>query len=196
MRALVVYAHPVPESFVAALRDTTVAALKQAGHEVRLIDLYAEQFDPVMSADERRQYHDPGINELPVADYIEQIRWCEMLVLVYPTWWFGLPAILKGWLDRVWVPHVTFIMPTAKHGPRPAMQNIRRLVVVTSCGATWLISKWVGEPGRRTVMRGIGTLCHPFCRKTYLAHYKMDSSTPESRACYLAKVRRTLERLR
>lgn len=195
MRALVVYAHPVPESFGAALRDTVMEALKAGGHEVRLVDLNAIGFDPVMDADERRHYHDPAINELPVADQIEHIRWCEMLVFVYPTWWYGLPAILKGWLDRVWVPHVAFIMPTATQGIRPNMQHIRRIVAVTTCGATWWLSKWVGEPGRRTLLRGIRPLCHPLCRTAYMAHYKMDTSTPESRARYLAKVRRRIARL-
>lgn len=195
MRALVVYAHPVPESFGAALRDTVTEALEAGGHEVRLVDLNAIGFDPVMSADERRLYHEPGVNELPVADQIAHIKWCEMLVFVYPTWWYGLPAILKGWLDRVWVPHVSFIMPTAERGLRPNMQHIRRIVAVTSCGAPWWLSKWVGEPGKRTLLRGIRTLCHPLCRTTYLAHYKMDTSTREERVAYLDRVRRRIGRL-
>lgn len=195
MRALVVYAHPVPESFGAALRDTVVEALKAGGHEVRLVDLYAIGFDPVMGADERRHYHDAGINEIPVQDQLAHIRWCEMLVFVYPTWWYGLPAILKGWLDRVWVPHVAFIMPSGDQGIRPNMQHIRRIVAVTSCGATWWLSKWVGEPGRRTLLRGIRTLCHPLCRTTYMALYKMDTVSAERRGRYLERVRRRIMRL-
>ncbi len=195
MRALVVCAHPVPESFGAALRDTVTETLRASGHEVRLVDLNAIGFNPVMDAEERRRYHDPGVNELPVADQIAHIKWCEMLVFVYPTWWFGLPAILKGWLDRVWVPHVTSLMPTESQGIRPNMQHIRRIAVVTTCGATWWLSKWVGEPGRRTLLRGIRPLCHPLCRTSYMAHYMMDSSTPESRARYLAKVRQKIARL-
>jgi len=195
MRALVVFAHPVPESFGAALRDTTIAALKKSGHEVQLLDLYASGFDPVMRADERRVYNDPVVNEIPVADHLALIKWCEILVFVYPTWWYGPPAMLKGWLERVWVPHVTFTMPTATQGPRPGMTNIRKLSVVTTCGASWILSKFVGEPGRRILLRGIRTLCHPLCRTSYLAHYKMDTSTPESRARYLQKVSRKIGKL-
>lgn len=196
MRALVIYAHPVPESFGAGVRDAVVAALGEAGHEVRLVDLNAIGFNPVMSAEERRNYHERGINEVPVKEQLEHIKWCEMLVFVYPTWWYGLPAILKGWLDRVWVPHVAFLMPDGENpNIRPAMQNIRRIVVVTTCGANWWLSKWVGEPGRRTLLRGIRTLAHPLCKTLYLAHYKMDSSTPESRAAYLDKVRKRMSRL-
>ncbi|MBO0347019.1 NAD(P)H-dependent oxidoreductase [Roseibium limicola] len=193
MRALVVYCHPCEESFNAALRDKVVATLKSAGHEVRLRDLYKEGFQPVMSAEERRGYHDEGDNVVPVKAHVDDILWCEMLIFVYPTWWYGLPAMLKGWLDRVWVPHVTFQMPTADRGMRPNMQHIVRLGVVTTCGASWWLSKLVGEPGRKTLMRGMRALCHPRGKTLYMAHYKMDSSTVESRETYLAKVERRLK---
>ncbi|MGL4976248.1 MAG: NAD(P)H-dependent oxidoreductase, partial [Bosea sp. (in: a-proteobacteria)] len=111
MRALVVYCHPVPESFTAAVRDRVLAGLAKAGHETKLLDLYAMEFNPVLGAQERRDYHTPGLNEEPVAEHLEALKWCEMLIFVYPTWWYGLPAMLKGWLDRVWVPHATFKIP-------------------------------------------------------------------------------------
>ncbi len=104
MKSLVVYCHPCPDSFSAAMKQTVMSALTTCGHEVRLIDLYDEGFDPVMSAPERRRYHDAGINEQPVREHIRRNPPCDTLVFVYPTWWYGLPATPKGWLDRVWVP--------------------------------------------------------------------------------------------
>lgn len=195
MRVLLVYCHPCEESFNRAIRDTALTALAGQGHDVQLVDLYAEGFEAVMSGEERRGYHTPGDNEVPVARYIELLRWAEVLVFVYPTWWFGLPAMLKGWLDRVFVPYATFAMPTETTAMGPVLTNIRRIVVITSCGASWLMSKFVGEPGRRTILRGLRLLCHPRCRTTYLAHYKMDSSTHGSRSAYLSRVERTLRRL-
>lgn len=192
MKALVVFSHPCEESYNATLRDVVVSSLKEAGHEVRLLDLYALGFNPVMEADERRGYHDHGDNVMPVRDHVEAISWCDILVFVYPTWWFGLPAMLKGWLDRVWLPHVTFEMPSEAGPMKPKMQHIRKIGVVTTCGASWWISKLMGEPGRKTILRGIRALCAPRCRTLYLAHYKMDSSTPESRSAYLEHVRRRL----
>ncbi|WP_346911552.1 NAD(P)H-dependent oxidoreductase [uncultured Roseibium sp.] len=192
MRVLVVYCHPCAESFNAAVKETVLSTLEGAGHEIRLIDLYAKEFDPAMSAEERRGYHEPDSNVQPVAEHVDAINWCEMIVFVYPTWWFGLPAMLKGWFDRVWVPHVTFEMPTERSGMKPKMQHIKKIAVVTTCGATWLVSKYVGEPGRRTILRGMRALCATNCRTLYLAHYKMDSSTPESRSRYLAKIRHRL----
>lgn len=194
MRVLVVYCHPCPESFNAAVKETVLSTLLSSGHELRVIDLYGENFQPAMSADERRGYHDEGGNVRPVERHVEAILWCEMITFVYPTWWFGLPAMLKGWLDRVWVPHVTFEMPTETTGMRPKMQHIRKIAVVTTCGATWWVSKLMGEPGRKTLLRGMRVLCAPRCKTLYLAHYTMDSSTPASRAQYLEKVRRKLAR--
>ncbi len=194
-RVLVVYCHPRSDSFAAALRDAALAALAAAGHESRLIDLYADGFDPAMSAAEHRDYEVEGVNEAPIAGQLAHLRWAEALVFVYPTWWFGLPAMLKGWLDRVFVPHATFAMPDGMIPIRPRLTNIRSITVVTTCGASWLFSKLAGEPGRRTLLRGIRWLCNPRCRTRYLALYRMDSSSREDRAAYLSRVKRTLSRL-
>lgn len=196
MRILIVYSHPVPESFNAAVRDTALESLRQGGHEVRLLDLYADGFDPVMGAQERRDYHTEDLNENPVREHIALIRWAEGLLFVYPTWWYGLPAMLKGWLDRVWVPHVTFSMPVDNQPIQPLMTHIRFLGAVTTCGAPWWWSKVVGEPGRRTILRGIRALCAKRCRTLWQAHYKMDSSTDASRKAFLAIIRRKLSRIR
>ena len=194
MRVLVVFSHPCPESYNAALCKAVVEMLEAGGHEVRLSDLYARGFNPVMSADERRGYHSRQANTLPVADDLADIKWCEALVFVYPTWWFSPPAMLKGWLERVWVPHETFEMPTDTQPMRPRMHNITHIAIVTTCGASWWISKLIGEPGRKIILRGIRFLAKPGCRTLYLAHYKMDTSTQTSRKAYLARVVTKLRR--
>lgn len=194
MKSLVVYCHPCADSFSSAMKQTVVSALTASGHEVKLLDLYAENFDPVMCDQERRQYHDPGINEEPVAEHIAAIRWCDTLVFVYPTWWYGLPAMLKGWLDRVWVPHVAFTMPTDTTPIRPNMQHIKRLAAVTTCGAPWTVSKLVGEPGKKTLLRGLRALCKPGCKTLYLAHYKMDTTSHTALKSYLSRIDRKMRK--
>ncbi|MFM7507757.1 MAG: NAD(P)H-dependent oxidoreductase, partial [Rubrivivax sp.] len=102
MRLLVVFCHPDPESFGAALLRTATTALQAAGHELRVIDLYAEGFDPVFSRAEKRSYlTDTAQNVAGVAVHVEALRWAEGWIAVYPTWTYGLPAMFKGWLDRV-----------------------------------------------------------------------------------------------
>ncbi len=196
MKVLVVHCHPSSESFTAAVRDRVLKGLAAAGHEARLIDLYADGFDPVMSRQEREDYHTPGLNEEPVAAHLEALRWCEALVLVYPTWWYGQPAMLKGWLDRVWVPHATFRMPEPGKPIGRILTNIRFIAAVSTLGSPWW---WwtlaMGEPGRRILLRGLSVLCAPGCRTKWLALHRMDSATQAERTRFLDKVETTFARL-
>lgn len=196
MRALVVYCHPSGDSFTAAVRDVVLARLAAAGAEVRLCDLYARGFQPVLTPQEWAGYLDEPRNAEPVARDIEDLRWCDTLVFVYPTWWYGLPAMLKGWLDRVLLPGVAFLMPDRDGGViRPGLTHVTRLGVFTTCGASRWLTWLVGAPGRRTLMRGVGLLCHPRRRTAFAAHYLMDSATPDSRARHLARVAARVDRL-
>lgn len=194
MRILVVYCHPVPESFTAAVRDEVLATLGRLGHETRLIDLYGEGFDPVMTADERRHYNDRAPSDPALQPHIEALRWAEGLIFVYPTWWYGLPAMLKGWFDRVWGLEVAFQL-APKGGIVPTLTHMRLVAVITTCGAPFWISVLIGHPGRKTILRGIRALCGWKCRTIYIAHYLMDVSTPQSRERFLARVRRRLAKV-
>jgi NAD(P)H dehydrogenase (quinone) len=116
MHALVVYAHPEPTSFSAALRDRAVAAITQAGHTVEVSDLYQERFDPVAgrhdftSVANAERFHYQAEQEMAArtggfaADIQreqDRVRNADLLVLQFPLWWGGMPAILKGWAERV-----------------------------------------------------------------------------------------------
>ena len=104
MHILLVFAHPLDDSYGAALRDIIVETLKARGHVVDLCELYKEQFDPVLSAQERRIYKDTSANFKAVSDHVERLRQAEGVIFVFPSWWYGMPAILKGYFDRVWLP--------------------------------------------------------------------------------------------
>ena len=195
MRALVIYAHPKETSFSAAVRDVVTDGLAAAGAQTRVLDLYAEGFAPVLSAEELDRYEDTPANEMGIEAHTAALRWCDTLIFVYPTWWYGLPAILKGWLDRVLVPGLAFEMPDTEGGNiRPGLTHITGLAVFTTCGATWWLTRAIGAPGRRTILRGLRLLCAKTCRTAFAAHYAMDSSTPQSRAAHLRRVSKTLER--
>lgn len=195
-RALLVHCHPRPESFTAAVRDVVAERLDAAGAETRVIDLYARRYDPRLSAAEHEAYMDGLAEGSDVARDCRDLQWCDTLVFTYPTWWYGTPAMLKGWIDRTLVPGVAFHMlgPDSRD-IRPGLTHIRRLGAFTTCGATRLLTLWVGAPGKRTVLRGVGLVCHPRARKAFAAHYLIDSSTPESRRAHLALVARRTDRL-
>jgi putative NADPH-quinone reductase len=197
MRILLVHCHPCEESFVSALRDAAVAALTQGGHEVDLLDLHAEGFDPVMGADERRGYHTPVANETPVAAHLARLRACEGLIFVYPTWWYGPPAMLKGWLDRVWVPHATFGMPEKGKPIGRVLTQIRLIGAISTLGSPWWWWTFaMGAPGRRILLRGLRPLVSPGARTFWLGLHDMDSTSPEARGRFIARVAGKLQALR
>ena len=194
MRTLVVYCHPNPDSFVAAARDAAIEGLHAGGHEVRVTDLYADDFDPVFSAfDHAHHLADPSAKPA-IAIYTADLAWCESLVLVYPTWWAGQPAMLKGWIDRVWVNGVAWTHPEGASRLHAALRNVRRITVVTTHGSSKFVNALEGEAGKRTVTRSMRLLCNRFCRTQWLALYTVDRSTDAERAAFLAKVRRRLAR--
>lgn len=196
MRALVIYCHPRPGSFNAAVRDTVLEKLAKANAEIRLRDLYADGFQPVLQASEHEGYLNCPANRAPVADHCADVEWCDTLIFIYPTWWYGLPAMLKGWLDRVLLPDVAFIMPDDTHKTiRPGLTHITRLGVFTTCGASRFLTTIIGAPGRRQLMQGVGWLCPRGTRKVFAAHYLMDSSTPDTRARHLKTVAAKMDRL-
>lgn len=195
MKALVVYCHPKEESYTAAIRDLIVQKLEAAEAEVRVNDLYQRNFHPVLSAHEIDIYFDAEANTAPVAQDVEDLKWCDTLIFVYPTWWYGMPAMLKGWLDRVMVPEVAFNMPSdTRKGIQPGLTHIKRLGVFTTCGASRWLTMFIGAPGKRTLFRGVGLLCAKPLKKAFAAHYLMDSSTDASRKNHLDRVARTMER--
>jgi len=101
VHVLVVLAHPARSSFCGMILDRYATGLRGAGHTVEVADLYGEGFDPVFHATDYVQF-DGG--RMPDDVIVEQrrIERCDALAFVAPVWWLGLPAMLKGWFDRVW----------------------------------------------------------------------------------------------
>ena len=185
---LVVRAHPVRESFLQTAGDRAVAALERGGHEVRQIDLYADDFDPRLSVEEWRTRHDPGMTRPQLARHVELLRWADHLVLVYPTWFGGFPAILKGWIDRVWMQDVAYRLPAGARRTRSLLRHLRRITVVTTHGSGKFANMVQGEPGRRVVRRGIRWQANLRCRTRWVALYGNDRLDDDARKRYLRRV--------
>jgi NAD(P)H dehydrogenase (quinone) len=189
VKVLVVFCHPIRDSFAGAVLDRCLAELARAGHAVTLRDLYAEGFDPVLSAAERQAYEDVPANAATIADHAADLRDAEGLLLVFPTWWYGMPAMLKGWFDRVWLPGVAFGLDPARGITPHGLPQIRRLMVATTFGAPrWFNRLWMGSPGKRVIFRGFKPLLGRGCRTAWAALYTMDGQTPQARARFLDHV--------
>ena len=190
-RALVLFAHPCPESFSAALHARVVHSLTARGWEVDDCDLNAEGFSPVLTEAERRSYHDVGANTAPVQGYVKRLQAAQALVLVFPVWNFGYPAILKGFFDRVFLPGVSFRLEGGK--VRPNLTHIRKLAAVTTYGGTRMRALLAGDPPRHVVKRALWHVTRPE-KLRYLALYDMNRARDAQRAGFLARVTTEMER--
>ena len=192
MRVLVLHSHPLEESFGRALYKLTCESLEKAGHEVDGCNLYEEGFDPVLSAHDRRVYHDIPDNLSLVQPYVERLKKAEALVIVTPVWNFGFPAMLKGYFDRVWVPGISFDLVDGKVTSK--LRHIKKLGAVLTYGATPFRAFAAGNPPKKIVKRVIRAQINPVSPVTFLAHYDMNNSTDETRTRFLQTVKTAMER--
>jgi NAD(P)H dehydrogenase (quinone) len=105
MNVLILFAHPRRASFTGELADAFCAGLQRAGHAVEFADLYQEGFDPLLDGpqfDLETALDPAGVRPAAVRAEQDRLQRAEALVFIYPFWWSDVPAILKGWFDRVW----------------------------------------------------------------------------------------------
>ena len=186
MKIFVLYAHPVETSFNAGLHRLVVDRLTAAGHDVDDCDLNAEGFDPRLTRAERLAYNDERSLADPAGPYIERLLAADALVLSFPVWNFGYPAILKGFFDRVFLPGVSFKLVDGKVWP--TLHNIRKVAAVTTYGGSRFRAMLMGDPPRKLVSRVLRATVRPGASVAYLAHYSMNLSTDDSRRKFMAKV--------
>lgn len=199
VKAYVVFCHPTHDSLAGAALQRVLRGLAAGGHEVRVSDLYADGFTPEFSRRDR-EIHRLDHREHPelradLATYVDNLRWCDALVFVHPTWWSGQPAMLKGWIDRVWVNGVAWELPEGSARIRPLLRNIRRIVVVTTHGSPKYVNAVEGEGGKRIVTRSLRATCGLRCRTSWIALYGVDRDSLARRRRFLDRVERRLARL-
>ncbi len=156
-RHLVVLAHPSPGSLNRAIADTYCAAVRECGQDAALRDLYASGFDPVLR--DAEQQGSAGLASAPqVTRELEALRACDVLVFVYPIWFGGPPAILKGYVDRVL--GAGFRAEAVKAGrTHPLLENVRLLTFSTSATTRpWLESQGQWEGMRQAFDRYLATI--------------------------------------
>lgn len=194
MRVLYIYCHPLPESFHAAILQAALERLEREGHRIDLLDLYAEGFDPVLGEEERRGYHDLARNQTPVARYAERLRLAQALVVQFPTWCYGPPAMLKGFLDRVMLPGVAFDLsdPAAV---RPMLRHIKSLAGIVTYGRPRRAAWYMGDPPRKLVTRYLRWFVAREARVRFHALYGMNTATEPRRRRFIGTVEQAMARL-
>jgi NAD(P)H dehydrogenase (quinone) len=171
VKCLVVIAHPLRESLCMELARAVRAEITASGHELRVQDLYGDGFSPVLTAEERLKYYTSFPRD-GLEWEIASLEWAEMLILVFPTWWFGFPAILKGWFDRAWAPGIAYDHAADMGSIKPRLHGLRKAVAITTLGSPWWIDWLVfRRPVRRVLKTGILGPCAPNCRLKFVSVY-------------------------
>lgn len=193
MRVLYVFCHPLDDSFHAAIRKEALAGLSKAGHTVDLLDLYAEDFNPVLTAERRRDYHNPERNRANNQSYVDRLMAANALIVQFPTWSFGPPAMLKGWFDRLFGPGIAMDLSDPGHA-KPLLVHIERITGISTYGRPRWQAIGMADPPRKIIKRYLPWFTGSRAKVRYYALYHMNTATPERRGRFLAKVRREMER--
>lgn len=175
MKCLVVVAHPLTHSLCHTLATRAIDTLTRAGHEVGVEDLYRSAFPAALTAQERASYYGPRYDGNALAGEAARLLDAEGLVLCFPTWWFGFPAILKGWFDRTWGPGIAYDHAGDLGAIKPRLHRLRHVLAVTSLGSPWWVDRLVmRQPVKRVLKTALLATCAPAARLQMLSLYKSE----------------------
>jgi len=189
MNCLVVLAHPLNNSLNKHLADKTIQHLKNKGYKVTVKDLYGESFNPVLNKLERASYYAEQFDDLQMKSDIAQLKKAESLVLIFPTWWFGFPAILKGWFDRVWAPGHAY-EHASDFGPiKQCLSNLKEMKVITTLGSPWWVDMFIlRKPVKRVLKLALLGACAKNCKFKMLSLYKSEKLSQQKVDKFVGKI--------
>jgi NAD(P)H dehydrogenase (quinone) len=175
MKCLIVIAHPLSNSLCKQLGAEVENTLKQMGHEVILEDLYAEQFSPALTEQERSSYYAEKYDFSHISEQVNRLQQADAIVLLFPTWWFGFPAILKGWFDRVWGPGIAYDH-ASDFGPIKArLDKLKNVLVITTLGSPWWVDRLVmWQPVKRIMKIALLGACANNGKLQFLSLYNSE----------------------
>jgi len=189
VNCLVVLAHPLNNSLNKHLADKTIQHLKNKGYKVTVKDLYAERFDPVLNKPERESYYATQFDAQQLESDIAQLKQAESLVLIFPTWWFSFPAILKGWFDRVWAPGHAY-EHASDFGPiKQCLSNLKEMKVITTLGSAWWVDTFIiRKPVKKVLKLALLGACATNCKFKMLSLYKSEKLTQTKVDKFISKI--------
>jgi len=193
MNCLLVYAHPLKDSLCQALVQHINSELEASGNQVILKDLYMQKFDPVLTEGERSSYYQSPYVPDGVLDDIKELQETDYLILVFPTWWFGLPAILKGWIDRVFAPGHAYHHAPDLMAITPGLTRLKKVRVVTTLGSPWWADKFIlRQPVKKSLKFGVVAACAKNCDFDMLSLYSSESLTSKKIDTFLRRISKFL----
>lgn len=185
MNILIINGHPDRESFCHGLNAAYKKGAEKKGNEVKEIILSNMTFNPVLMYGYRKRTE----LEPDLLDAREKIIWADHIVWIYPNWWGSVPALLKGFIDRVFLPRFAFEYRPDKYTPKKLLKGKTSEIISTMDSPTWWYSWVLGDPGGKMIRTSLGAYCGiKNIRNTYFAVVK--TSTAAQKEKWLKKVER------
>lgn len=157
MRVLVIYSHPYEGSFNHAILENTIEGLKHAGNEYSVIDLNEEGFNPVLTKEELKVYPAGEFLDSRVGEYLSKIKEADHLVFIFPIWWGGVPAVLKGFFDKVFLKKETYEFKGML--PVPKLKGRSATVISTMNAPKLFYNCFLKAPIKQTAIKSTLKLC-------------------------------------
>jgi len=193
VKCLVVLAHPLESSLCRHLSDEAISHLESKGYEVTVKNLYQENFSPVLTPTERESYYEPEFDASQLESDIQQLQATESLVLIFPTWWFGFPAILKGWFDRVWAPGYAYDHASDLGAIKARLGNLKEVKVITTLGSPWWVDNLIlWKPVYRILRIALIGVCAKGVKFKMLSFYNSEKATKLKVEDFVQKIKSIL----
>lgn len=192
MRHLILYSHPNPESFNHAILEVFIRHLEKAGQDARVRDLYALNFNPVLTRSEMQGYEQGDVPDDIKAEQ-EHIRWAEMVTMICPIWWGGFTANLRGYLDRVF--SAGFAYKPTPQGVEPLLAD-KKVYTINTLAAPGQVYEDLGL--YRSMNNILDHIVFQFCGLQVVGHKYfafVDASSDDDRQAMLREVGEIAERL-
>ncbi len=172
---LIINAHPLQTSLCHRLSQMVLDEFEKHGQEPTVRALYQDHFNAELTQAERNSYYEHEFDHSELIEEINDLVEAEILILVFPTWWFGFPAILKGWFDRVWAPGVAFDHATDLSAIQPKLEKLKHVVAITTMGSPWWVDWFLlRRPVHRVLKTALIGVSAPKAKLKFLTQYKAE----------------------
>lgn len=188
MRVVIVFNHPYEGSYCNAILNSVKSGLDKAGHEVDVIHLDNDKFNPVMTGEDLLAFKNKKSIDAQAIEYIQRVKAADHLVFIFPIWWELMPALMKGFIDKVIFPGETYDYTSSGYGMVTLMKNLKSITVITTMNTPAIMYKLIyGDAIKKALIKG--TFKKMGCKKVkWLSLNMVKMSSKDKRVKWLQQI--------
>ena len=192
MKVVIVFNHPYQGSYCNAILNSVTRGLQQANHEVDIINLDIEGFNPVMSSQDLKAFRDKQPIDPKVVEYKFRLEQADQVVFIFPIWWELMPALMKGFIDKVIFPGVAYDYVNGSNTRmKPLLTNIKGVTVITTMNTPRILYRVIfGNAIQKALMRGTFWKLG-YKNKKWISLNMVKSVSDDKRKLWLTKIEKT-----